>query len=69
MPFKVPKGGKLESLRADHKQADWTSLSWGQRIEQHHPYPNQWIVCADAHIHQGNKCSNLLKGNSNQQKE
>jgi hypothetical protein len=32
MQFKVSKGGKLESLRADHKQADWTSMSWGQRI-------------------------------------
>ena len=39
MPFKAPEDGKLGNLRSDHKQADRTSLSWGQRIEEHHPYP------------------------------
>ena len=65
MPFKAPEDGKLGNLRADHKQADRTSLSWGQRIEEHHPYPKQRIICADAHVHQGNKRNNLLRCNLN----
>ena len=55
----------MGNLRADHKQADGTSLSWGQRIEKHHPYPKQRIICADAHVHQGNKRNNLLRYNLN----
>lgn len=54
-----PLNKKRKNVRAYHKQADCTCLSWSERVECQHSNFEQRIVSAYAHIHEGNEGGHL----------